>query len=299
MPPDQTIEYRDRENGRIVQEPLLHDGAQRWIYRHAIVHWVLDRLVNNAAFCAYYGRSRSSFRSREGIADFVAEHGIDTDEFERPVDSYESFNAFFTRRLKPGARSFERDADVFCAPADGKVLVHPDLSAEPRIFVKGVQLSIASLLDSEDAARPFSEGSALVVRLAPYDYHRFHFPDSGRAGQARTVAGRYHVVNPIGLGRVPDAFLRNKRSITEIDSGGFGAIAYVEVGGFTVGSIVQTYEPGPVERGQEKGYFQYGGSTLVLLFQRGAVRFDDDLLRDSADGLEVHVKAATRLGQKG
>ena len=296
---DQPIEYRDRETGRITEEPLLHNGAQRWIYRHAVAHWLFDRLANNAAFCSYYGRVQNSVKSREKIAEFVAEYGIDATEFERPIHSYESFNAFFTRHLRDGARSFAGDADLLCAPSDGKVLVYPDLDPGACIPVKGASLPIVSLLGSESAARPFLDGSALIVRLAPYDYHRYHFPDAGAAGPARPVPGRYHVVNPIGLGRVPDAFLRNKRSITELNSEGFGRIAYVEVGGFTVGTIVQTYEPGPVQRGQEKGYFQYGGSTLVLLFQKGALTFDDDLVRDSAEGLEVHVKAGTHLGRRG
>ncbi len=298
MSPNQPIEYRDRETGRITEEPLLHSGAQRWVYRHTVAYWLFDRLANNAAFCSYYGRTQDSAKSRAKIPEFVAQYGIDATEFECPIDSYDSFNAFFTRRLRAGARDF-CDADVFCAPADGKVLVYPDLEPGARIPVKGASLDVASLLGSESAARPLSNGSTLVIRLAPYDYHRFHFPDAGQAGPARAVPGRYHVVNPVGLGRVPDAFLRNKRSITEFDSDGFGRIAYVEVGGFAVGTIVQTYEPGPVERGQEKGYFQHGGSTLVLLFQRGGVVFDEDLLRDSAEGLEVHVKAGTRLGRKG
>ena len=282
-----------------MEEPLLHSDAQRWIYRHAAAHWLFDRLLNNATFCRHYGRVQGSDKSREKIAEFVAEHAIDATEFARPIESYESFNAFFTRRLKPGARIFDNDADVLCAPSDGKVLVYPDLEPGACIPVKGASLPIVSLLGSESAAGPHLDGAALVVRLAPYDYHRFHFPAAGRAGPARTIPGRYHVVNPVGLGRVPDAFIRNKRSITEFDSEGFGRIAYVEVGGFTVGTILQTYEPGPVERGQEKGCFQYGGSTLVLLFQQGTILFDEDLLRDSANGLEVHVKAGIRLGRKG
>jgi phosphatidylserine decarboxylase len=162
--------------------------------------------------------------------------------------------------------------------------------------VKGSTISIDLLLHSPIAAQLYDKGAALVLRLAPQDYHRFHFPDSGVAEPTRTIPGRYHSVNPIALARVPDVFCCNKRTVTDFQSRHFGPIAYIEIGAFRVGSIVQTYVPGEVTKGQEKGYFQFGGSTIIVLFAPDSIVFDADLMEDSAQGLEVAVKAGSHIG---
>ena len=164
--------------------------------------------------------------------------------------------------------------------------------------VKGAWLNLESLLASKTMSQTYANGSAMIVRLAPYDYHRFHFPVNGEANDARTIKGEYHSVHPIALGKVPDVFCRNKRNVTELFSDNFGRIAYIEVGAITVGSIVQTYIPGMVTKGQEKGYFQYGGSTIILLFEPNAIAFDEDLIRDSEQNIEVSVLAGSQIGMK-
>lgn len=289
------IRYRDRSSGRTITEPLSYTFFQR-AFQSSFILGLFHLLLNNSLFCRLYGWIQARPGSRRKISRFVREYGIDVEEIEYPLERYTSFNAFFTRRLKPDARPFVQEPDALSCPADGKVMVFQQLLEGARIPVKGAPVSLERLLDSGEEARPYRHGSALVVRLAPYDYHRFHFPDSGTAGQARVVAGRYYIVNPLGLARVPGVFWRNKRAVTGFDSDRFGRIAYLEIGGFAVGSIVETYTPGPVERGQEKGYFQFGGSTLVLLFEPGAVGFDDDLKEDSRRGIEVHVRAGSRIG---
>ena len=295
MDNDSGITYRDRRSGRTIAEPLSFAFFQR-VFHAPFVLGLFHLLLNNSVFCRLYGWLQTRPGSRRRISRFVREYGIDVEEIEFPLDRYPTFNAFFTRRLKPGARPFAPEPGALSCPADGKVLVYPQLIEGARIPVKGAPVPLQRLLDSDDEAVPFLHGSALVVRLAPYDYHRFHFPDSGTAGPARSLAGRYFIVNPLGLARAPGVFWRNKRAITRFDSDRFGRIAYVEIGGFAVGSIVETYTPGRVDRGQEKGYFQFGGSTLVLLFEPGRVVFDDDLMEDSGHGIEVHVQAGARIG---
>lgn len=290
--------YRDRQTGEIVSEINASASTLRWLYEDSFGFKVFNYLLNNQFFCWFYGKFQDLPTSRSKISKFIAQHHLDPEEIELPLESYRSFNAFFSRRLKPDARPFNTDPDVFCAPADGKVLVYPQLQAETRIPVKGNSISIESLLASEATAQNYRRGTALIVRLAPHDYHRFHFPDRGKVNAARYIKGRYHSVNPIALAKVPNLYCYNKRSVTEFSSEHFGRIAYVEVGAITIGSIVQTYNPGTVVRGQEKGYFQYGGSTLVLLFEPGAIAFDQDLVRDSANGIENHVLAGSKLGKK-
>jgi phosphatidylserine decarboxylase len=291
------VTYRNRETGEVVAEPLLYETAQRWIYERPMGLTIFDCVLNNRPFCWLYGKWQNMPWSRRKISEFADRYGMDVEEVELPLNSYRSFNDFFSRRLKPEARPFASAPDVFSAPAEGKVLVYPCLVDGTRIPVKGAPVTLASLLGSTSVARPYFGGSALIIRLAPYDYHRFHFPDAGEAGPARCIPGTYYVVNPLGLARVPDVFCRNKRKVTEFVSDHFGRVAYVEIGGFAVASIMQTYAPGRVGRGQEKGYFQYGGSTIVLLFEPGTIVFDGDLLRDSANGLEVHVKVGSGIGR--
>jgi phosphatidylserine decarboxylase len=292
------VSYRDRETGKIVSEKIFSEKTLRWLYEDALGFKVFNYLLNNRIFCGLYGKSQDLPTSRKKIKEFVAQYQINTEEIELPLSSYRSFNAFFSRRLKPEARPFVTNPDVFCAPGDGKVLAYPFLAEETRIPVKGASITLESLLASEVTAKTYRGGAALIVRLAPYDYHRFHFPDLGEASPAKNIKGQYHSVNPIALAKVPDLFCRNKRSVTEFGSQNFGRIAYIEVGAITVGSIVQTYRPGIVNKGQEKGYFQYGGSTLVLLFEPGAIAFDQDLIRDSAQNREVQVLAGSQLGTK-
>ncbi|MEL6929379.1 MAG: archaetidylserine decarboxylase [Cyanobacteria bacterium J06600_6] len=291
-----TVRYRDRQTGKIVTEKVFSENTLRWLYENWLGFKVLNYLLNNHLFCWLYGKSQDLPLSRRKIADFVRQYQIEPAESELLPESYASFNAFFARRLKPDARPFVQDPQIFCAPGDGKVLVYPQ--GQAQIDVKGTTFSVESLLNGELDAQTYRGGAVLILRLAPYDYHRFHFPVRGQANSTKCLNGQYHSVNPIALAKVPKIFCLNKRAITEFDSHNFGRIACIEIGAITIGSIVQTYKPGAVAKGQEKGYFQYGGSTVILLFEPNKISFDADLIRDSQANLEVRVMAGTRLGTK-
>jgi len=292
------VRYRDRRSGEIRVEKVPAEAVLRWFYEKPLGRLCCRLFFGNRLLSYLYGHRQNRSSSRSAIRPFVERFQIDLDEVEFPLDQYPTFNAFFARHLKPGARPFDADPAAFCSPADGKILVFPELTSGVEFPVKGASVTPSALLASAEAARSYDNGSALIVRLAPPDYHRFHFPDAGHANPARAIRGRFHSVNPIALHQVPDLFSLNQRAVAEIDTENFGRIAILEIGAFAVASIVQTYTPGPVQRGQEKGYFQFGGSTLVLLFEPGQVTFDPDLVRDSAAGLEVQVRTGARIGQK-
>jgi phosphatidylserine decarboxylase len=290
--------YRDRETQTIRKDPIFSEHLLRWLYESKVGYKVLSVLLNNSIFCGAYGLWQKLPMTRKKIPEFVDQYGIKIEEIELSLDQYQNFNDFFCRKLKPEARPFASQPEIFCSPSDGKVLVYPNLETSTQIPIKGTLISVATLLDSEKNAHRYQGGSVLVIRLAPYDYHRFHFSDDGVASSPFLIPGEYHSVNPIALAKVPDIYCRNKRVVTDFRSHHFGHIAYIEVGALTVASIIQTYTPGEVMRGKEKGFFQYGGSTLVLLFEAGAINFDADLIKDSADNLEVHVLAGRQLGKK-
>lgn len=290
--------YRNRLTGKMVHEQVYAGDAIRWFYTSRAGRSVFETLVNRAWFCRLYGAMQDWRGSASRIPEFVRRFGIDASEAERPAYAYRSFNDFFSRRLKAGARPFPTDPHRFGSPAEGKILAFPRLEGDSKIPVKGARMAIDVLLGDTAPASRFRGGSALVVRLAPYDYHRFHFPDGGHAGPARHIEGRYHSVNPLAMSRVPDLYCRNKRAVSIVDTEHFGRLAYVEVGALCVGTIIQTYESGQVSRGQEKGYFRFGGSTVVVLFEPGAITFDQDLVDDTAAGVEVQVQVGSAIGKR-
>lgn len=290
------ISYRDRQTGGLVTEQVASERLLRWFYEDPIGFVLFDRYLNSARSNRLIGRWMRHPISRRSIARFVERHGIDLSDAALSIEQYPNFNAFFARQLKADARPFNLQPERFCAPADGKVLVYADYAGQEDLPVKGAMVAKQALLGSGVDAAPYAGGAALVLRLAPSDYHRFHMPDDARADPARLIPGRYHSVSPIALARLPTLYSTNTRAVTLLHTWMFGQIAYIEVGAFAVGSIVQTYTPGVVRRGQEKGYFQFGGSTIVLLFEPGRIQFDDDLARDGVAQLEVQIRAGAAIG---
>ena len=292
------VRYRDRQTGDTVAERVPGESLLRWLYGTTAGSLFFRAALNRPLCSRLCGWWQQSSWTRRQIRPFTERYRINLEELEHPLDEYTSFNDFFIRRLKPDTRPCDPDPERLLSPADGKVLVYPQLESGAKLPVKSGTLTADALLAWAIDPIPYRNGAALVVRLAPYDYHRFHFPADGQAGETRMIEGDFHSVNPLALAREPNIFCYNRRNVCELQTSTFGKIAYIEVGALNVASIVQTYAPGPCERGVEKGFFQFGGSTIVLLFEPGAITFDDDLVNDSATGLEVHVRTASGLGRR-
>jgi phosphatidylserine decarboxylase len=288
--------YFERATGQWVTEKVAHPKMQQWIATSRIVRLLLNALFNRSWYCRLYGKWVDRSASRKNVQRFIKDFGIGLVDMDTSVDRYPNLNAFFSRKLKPGARPFVHDPSVFCSPGDGKILVYPQLTERTHLPIKGSHVDITALLASESDARVFHGGSACVLRLAPYDYHRYHFPVAGSAGEPVSIDGRYYLVNPLALSIKPDLFCHNKRTVTYVQTEKFGRFAYLEVAGFAVGRIIQTHTPGQVAQGQEKGYFQFGGSTLVLLFEPDKINFDQDLISHTLSGTEVQVRTGTQIG---
>ena len=286
-----------RATGEVVHEPIFAESTLRWFYEDTLGRTVFHGVLNTRWANEAYGVMMDHPASVAYIPGFIERFHIDTSQNERPLAAYKTFNAFFERKLVPGARPFDADPHVLCAPCDGKVLVYPALGECQRLPIKGARCSAAALLGDAALAARYRGGAAFVVRLAPYDYHRFHFPDHGTAAPARTIQGVYHSLYPVAVAHVPDLLRRNKRAVTAFASAHFGPLAIVEVGGITVGSIRQGYCPGPVRRGAPKGRFRNGGSTIVVFAEAGRLVFDADLLARSAEGMEVAVRAGEHVAR--
>jgi phosphatidylserine decarboxylase len=291
----EAILYCDRRTGEVLREVVLGDGVIRWAYRALSGRLCAPLLFGNSIPSRLLGWYFDSRFSRGRIAKIIADLDIDASEFACAPDSFASFNDFFSRRLRGDARPFASDPKLLLSPADGRLLVYPEVHAQAKIRVKGVDGPVCELFD-----RPiddFDGGSAAVVRLCPADYHRYHFPCDGTVAETRRIRGRYDSVNPVALAARPRIFCRNKRTYTLIDTDAFGRYAFVEVGAFGVSGIHRTYEGTEVTRMQEMGYFDFGGSTIVLLFRAGAVTFDADLEENSAKGVETLVRAGETIAR--
>ena len=219
----------------------------------------------------------SSRESRKGGAVY-SDYAVDAGDFLDAADSYASFNEFFYRKLKPSARPIAAGETVAVFPADGRHLAIADVSAADSFYIKGQRFDLAKFLGSAELAAEFEGGSMLISRLCPVDYHRYHFPVSGKAGAARILDGSLRSVSPLALRRKLSILWENRRMITEVESDAFGKMVVMEVGATCVGGMHSTFTAGSqVEQGADKGYFSFGGSCVTTVYKKGAIRLDDDL----------------------
>lgn len=292
------IVYFDRYSGKECVEHVYGDRSLRWTYGTVAGKAALHSLVKRAWFSRWYGWQMDRPRTREKIAPFIEEYGLDADEFLRRPDEFANFNEFFYRQLKPAARPIDADPGSIVFPADGRHLCVPDLSKSDGLFVKGEMFDVRTLLAEEKLASEFDGGSLILSRLCPTDYHRFHFPVAGIPGVPRLINGPLFSVNPIALCQSIQILGKNKRCLTVIETEAAGKVLFLEIGATCVGGICQTFVPGePVAKGGEKGYFRFGGSSTITIFQPDRIRFDDDLVQQSAVHRELYAKVGDHMGK--
>jgi phosphatidylserine decarboxylase len=210
------------------------------------------------------------------------------------TSDFKTFNEFFYRALKPTARpcSAPDKPEIITSPADCRSVVFNTLDDAQKIWVKGREFTVERLFGDaypEDAKR-YVGGAFGVFRLAPQDYHRFHVPVDGVIGEPKTIAGEYYTVNPMAIRSALDVYGENVRVLVPIDSEKHGRVMFVCIGAMMVGSTVITRKTGEkVARAEELGYFKFGGSTVLLLFEPGRMEFDQDLVDNSKSALETLV----------
>ncbi|MGB0745204.1 MAG: archaetidylserine decarboxylase [Opitutales bacterium] len=292
---NQPIQYFSRVSGKVETEQVYGEDFLRWAYENPLGRLTVELAVKRTLFSQWYGWRMNRPASRAKIAPFIEAYGLDVSEFANPEESYATFNEFFYRKLKPEARPIEPSSETAIFPADGRHLVLPDVDAAETFYVKGQRFDLKSFLADDALAAEFAGGAMLISRLCPVDYHRYHFPVAGVAEAPVLINGPLYSVSPLALRRNLAIFWQNKRCRTLIKSPEFGKVVMMEIGATCVGSMHASYQAGPVEKGQEKGYFSFGGSCVVTLFQKGKIRFSDDLLEHSAQAREVYAKMGSEL----
>ena len=299
MPVVEPVRFFNRYTQQVETERVFGEKWVRRAYENPAGRFFVWLVARRAFFSRRYGYKMNKPVSALQILPFIAQYNIDVDDFVKSPIDYKTFNEFFYRALKPAARPIAAGEEVAVFPADGRHLGFQDIQAAAGFYVKGAKFSFAELLGDAAAAKQFAGGAMLISRLCPVDYHRFHFPVSGTPGESRLINGWLYSVSPIALRRRLRYLIENKREVTLIDSPAFGTVGMIEVGATNVGSIRQSYVPGrAVAKGDEKGLFAFGGSCVITIFQKDRIRFDADLVAQSARHLEVYARMGDRLGQR-
>lgn len=293
------VKFYNRQTKSYEIEQVAGDKYLQWTYSSPIGMRLLELLVKKKIFSSIYGSYCDSKRSRKKISSFVKSFDINMSHSEKKLEQFQSFNDFFTRKLKKEVRPIDMNLNSLISPGDGRLLAYENINLDELVQIKGYTYSFNKLINNSELLSKFSEGTCLVLRLCPTDYHRFHFVDNGVCEDTTKVKGDYYSVNPIALEKIPELFCRNKREWSIFHSENFGDILLIEVGATCVGSIIQTYSHNvKIKKGDEKGYFKFGGSTTVLFIEKNRVKIDEDIIMESKKGYETRVFMGEKIGQK-
>lgn len=260
---------------------LLHCSAGKMLI-HGFTRPNVTKLV---------GSFMESRASKMLIKPFVRRNGIDMSEYE--PGPFKSFDAFFCRKIISDARNIDKTPLSVISPCDGKIQVYP-INEDTHFEIKGIPYSCGSLLRDRKLAEMYSGGTLMLLRLSVDDYHHYVYPINGNANEPVRIDGRYHTVHPYVASHRP-IYRENAREYSLIETENVGNVLMMEVGAMMVGKIINTHPSGRVTRGEEKGYFKFGASSIVLCFEKGMITPDPDLIKNSAVGAETIVKLGEHI----
>lgn len=302
-PPE--IKYFNRMTGKNEIEKVYGDKFIKFLYSSALGHQ-FGSMVTNKYFSKVYGAFQDLPSSHKKVRPFVEKFNIPLEDYEPgtrpsldPRDSYRSFNEFFIRRFKLGKRNFASEPTKMPAFAEARYVGFDAINEKALYPVKGNFLKAKDIVGNDQVAKIFEGGPLLIARLCPVDYHRYHYPDNGKVLDNFRVPGAYDSVNPLALKYKNQIFIKNERHVSILQTENFGRLAYIEVGAICVGKIVQSHRwTKPFQRGEEKGYFLFGGSTVILLGEKGAWKPSSDILANTANGIETYLHLGAEVAVK-
>lgn len=279
-------------NGDIIVTNEGQNSLLKKLYGSAAGRMLL-KLLTAPALSRAAGRFMDSRPSKLLIKPFIRRSAIDMSQFEQR--DFRSYNDFFTRKVLPGKRPVDMTPEHLISPCDSKLTVYP-IDRRSIFRIKGSRYRISDLLGSKAHAESFCGGLCLIFRLEVDDYHRYCYFDSGTKTDNFFIPGELHTVNPIALEKY-NIYKRNSREYTFLDTENFGRAVQIEVGAMMVGRICNRCGAGTIVRGAEKGKFEFGGSTVVLLLEKGRAVIDRDILKNSSEGIETAVKYGEKIGE--
>lgn len=290
------IQYFNRPAQRMETERVYGEGAIKFVYDNSFGQ-ILAPIIASKPVSQLYGCYQDWSISSSKVAPFVKKFDIDLSIYKagsvasgKKERSYKSFNEFFIREFEANQRTFIEDENAMPAFCEARYFGHPQIDNDVKIPVKGKLLNAKDLLGGSTWSTTFEGGPLLVARLCPVDYHRYHYPLAGKTLDSFQISGQYHSVNPLALTSKPEIFIVNERRASILETERFGKLAYIEVGAAMVGKIIQSHdESTPHNKGDEKGYFLFGGSTVILLGEKGRWSPSEDILANTRDGIETYL----------
>jgi len=297
MADTEVIEFFNRYTGKVEREQVYGAAWLNWTYGNPLGKLALEAVAKRAFFSRWYGWRMDLPASKEKVLPFIKEFGVDVSEFAAAPESYQTFNDFFYRKLKPTARPVDVAADSVVFPADGRHLGFQDVSQVDGVFVKGQRFDVKALVGDAKLAERYAKGTLVLSRLCPVDYHRFHFTAGGVPSETKLLNGPLYSVNPIALKQRLAYLWENRRWLTVLKTEQFGDVLLLEIGATNVGSAVQTYQAGKaVVKGDEKGYFKFGGSSTITIFEPGRIKLAKDLVENSRQCRELYARVGDGMG---
>jgi phosphatidylserine decarboxylase len=293
----QRVIYKKRNNENLFEEKIPAYKIIKVLYSKKYCKPLLKFFIANRFISALYGLYMKSFLTKKMINKFVIDYEINTNESLADISSFKCFNDFFIRKIKADSRQINHNNEVLISPADGKILVYHNLTSTDQYSIKGCDFDLCCLVNDKKLINEYDNYSIAIIRLAPTDYHRFHFPTDGIPRDTKYIKGYYYSVSPIALNYIKDIFIQNKRTYCEIINEMIDNYLFIEIGATMVGSIKQTYTSNSmVKKGDEKGYFEFGGSTVILIFKTNTINFDHDLMINTINGYETQIKMGEQIG---
>lgn len=300
------IKFYDRADECEKIEKVYGEWGIKFLYTTSL-GGVVRGILKRPFFSRLYGFFQNTPASRRKIKPFIKKFHINMNEYdfghlssELKEESYFHFNDFFIRKFLKGKRPFLGNDDLMPAFCEARYFGWESVNEKITFPVKGVFLNASSLLGSlkKDWGAIFTNGPLLLARLCPVDYHRFHFPDTGEVLATSCEGDELESVNPLALKAKPEIFLKNERKITILQTENFGKLAYIEVGATCVGSIIHSHKKEKFKRGEEKGYFLFGGSTVIVLGEKGKWKPASDILERTSKDQEVLIRLGREVGNK-
>ena len=264
----------------------------KFLYGHCLGR-VLLKLVIHPICSRIYGWYNNCCLSKRKIKPFVEQYKICLKDYEEK--EYNSFNEFFIRKIKEGKRPVDLTDSSLVAPSDSKLSVYP-IRNRNLLEIKGVRYTLQELVGEGIDLKDYEGGKCLIFRLTMDDYHRYIFVDNGRLKSSYEVKGKLHTVS--SLSKDHKIYRQNTRVVNLLETQNFGTIVCIEVGALLVGKI-RNHSISSFHRGMEKGYFELGGSTIIMLFQAGCIELDEDIVTICEKGIEVKVRMGEKIGSKG
>ncbi len=291
-----TVPYYKGLSDELETEVVPFGAALSDLYRTWAGRRFIKPFMTNKWCAELYALYQKRSFTTKSIEPFVKEYGIDLEEYEVPYGGFKSFESFFTRSLKAGARQVDENPQSLISPVDGKLLAIENITAQTIFPIKGGLITLKTLLESKERAALYEGGSMLICRLAPRDYHHFHLPLAAIPFPPRKIKGGYESVSPLTFTKTHLPFCTNRRTIIPFTFGKKQG-DMVAVGALLVGRIITTYAPYEFcEKGKDVGFFTFGGSSVVFLFPKGTVSFEKALMEHSAQGIESCFKMGELIG---